>query len=398
MPGSFRRLHSRLASLACVAAFGAQLTCGSAGGSHPLAASSIPVATPTSPVPAHAMPPEHLTRFVAATDPNVAIMGRTDRSDPQSIRSGYPGVTIRVAFSGSRLRMCATCSSPDCRLLVLVDEKAPVIVRMPQGSSELTLAAELAAGGHHVDIVRRTECWQGILEVSGFLLDADAELLTPKAWPRRKLMFIGDSVTCGEGVDRISSGPTSNKAASSDAYGSYGMVLARALDAQCHLVCFGGRGLVRDWQGKRDVLNAPQFFEFAIPEEPYNSWNHASYVPDGIFISLGTNDFNLKLGAFPTEEEFVSAYVAFLRRLRSLYPSAQIVLTEGAIVNDKSSAQKGVLRSYIDETLRQMPDPKLHAVPSTHYPGDASNAHPTAEQHVLMAHELEPVLRKLLGW
>jgi hypothetical protein len=45
------------------------------------------------------------------------------------------------------------------------------------------------------------------------------------------------------------------------------MRLARALDAQVHLVSYGGRGLLRDWQGKTDVLNAPQFFQLTIAEE-----------------------------------------------------------------------------------------------------------------------------------
>src|SRR5690606_39734712 len=54
-----------------------------------------------------------------------------------------------------------------------------------------------------------------------------------------------------------------------------------------------------------------------------------SYVPDGIVVSLGTNDFNPALGAFPSRAEFVAKYVTFVRTLTATYPSARIWLTEG---------------------------------------------------------------------
>jgi hypothetical protein len=43
-------------------------------------------------------------------------------------------------------------------------------------------------------------------------------------------------------------------------------------------------------------------------------------------------------------------------------------------------------------------DPKVHDVESVHYPGDACDPHPTGEQHRLMARDLEPILRRTLGW
>ena len=120
---------------------------------------------------------------------------------------------------------------------------------------------------------------------------------------------------------------------------SYGMRLGRALSAQAQLVCYGGRGLIRDWRGRRDVPNAPQFFDLAVVDElprlhPRATWDHAAYLPDVVVVSLGTNDFNLALGTFPEREEFVAAYVAFARAIRARYPRAAIILTEGAIVSD----------------------------------------------------------------
>jgi len=221
------------------------------------------------------------------------------------------------------------------------------------------------------------------------------------------MLFIGDSVTCGEGVDRLVGGDCAAQAkedvaAGANAYQSYGMRLGRALGAQVHLVCYGGRGLTRDWRGKRNVLNAPQFFDAAVPDEHAPPrWDHAAYVPDVVVVSLGTNDFNLALGALPDREEYVTAYAAFVRAIRTRYPRAPIILTEGAIVNDETDPQlpqRTVLRAYIAETARRLGDPAVRAVPAQRYPGDACNAHPTGEQHAAMARDLEVVIRDVTGW
>ncbi len=181
------------------------------------------------------------------------------------------------------------------------------------------------------------------------------------------------------------------------------MLVARALDAQCHLVAYGGRGVIRDWQGRSDVLNAPQFFDLAVPDEPgpAPAWDHSLYAPDAVFVSLGTNDFNLALGALPEREAFVSTCVRLLKAVRERYPRAPVFITEGAIVDDASDPgrkPKSTLREYLDETVRRLADPRVRHLEAEHYPGDACNAHPTREQHRLMARDIEPVLREALGW
>ncbi|MBN1605948.1 MAG: hypothetical protein JW940_04915 [Polyangiaceae bacterium] len=338
---------------------------------------------------------------VPPTDPRIAVMGRVARTSAGALRFGYPGVTLRLVATGSDVALRASCSTGNCRLAVSVDGDRARVVRVPVEPADLSLASGVGPGPHGVEIVHRTETWQGIVTVSGFVLPAGAELAAPPPWPERKLLFIGDSVTCGEGADRASAVP-GDTAASSDATRSYGMLVAAALGAQCHLVCYGGRGLIRDWQGRRDVLNAPEFEELSLAvEDERVAWDYRAYQPDAIVVSLGTNDFNLGIGPLPAEREFVDAYARFLRALRGRYPAAKTAVTEGAIVNDEADParpQKTVLRRYLAATVRQLADPGVVFLPSRHYPGDATNAHPTGEQHAAMARDLEGPLRALVGW
>jgi lysophospholipase L1-like esterase len=339
-------------------------------------------------------------RLVPASDPRVAVMGRVDRPEPGRIRIGYPGVTLRVRFSGSSLALRVACDTPNSHLAVFVDGGEPRIVRLQKGESDVMLARGLAAGKHSVEVVHRTETWMGIVTVRGMLLGPDAELLPADPWPPRRMLFVGDSVTCGERIDR-QPGET-EPFASSNGYLAYGMRLARALGAQCHLACYGGRGLIRDWRGRSDVLTGPELFDLAVPEETAAPvWDHTSYTPDVVFVSLGTNDFNLEIGPPPDRETFVSAYVRFVQAIRSYYPVAHVFLTEGAIVNDEADPkrpQQTVLREYLAETARRLGDARVHVVASQHYPGDAQNSHPTREQHAAMARDYEPVIRQALGW
>jgi lysophospholipase L1-like esterase len=338
--------------------------------------------------------------FVPPSDPRVAVMGRVDRGDPERVRMGYPGVTWRLRFEGSALAMRVSCDTPTSHVAVIVDGGEPRVVRLQKGDSEVMLAEGLDSGPHTVELVHRTETWMGIVGVRGFVLGKGGSLLTPDPWPRRRMLFVGDSVTCGERIDR-QPGET-EPFASSNGYLSYGMRLARRLDAQAHLVCYGGRGLLRDWRGRSDVWTGPQLFDLAVPDEVGPpAWDHSLYTPDVVFVSLGTNDFNLAIGALPEREGFVSAYVRFVRAIRARHPEAHVFLSEGAIVNDEADPkrpQKTVLREYLTETVRRLGDARVHVAFSGHYPGDAQNSHPTREQHAAMARDLEPVIRQALGW
>ncbi len=348
-------------------------------------------ASPGSPMQAISIPP---------SDPRVAVMGRVDRSDPERVRMGYPGVTWRLRFEGAFLAMRVGCDTSHSHLAVLVDGGAPRVVRLERGDSEVMLAEGLAPGPHTVEVVNRTETWMGIVGVRGFLLAESGALLPPDPWPSRRMLFVGDSVTCGERIDRQPN--ETEPFASSNAYLSFGMLLARRFDAQVHLVCYGGRGLLRDWRGRRDVLTGPQLFEIALPDEVGPpAWDHALYTPDVVFVSLGSNDFNLAIGPLPEREEFVSAYGRFVRSIRARHPQAHVFLSDGAIVNDQADPtrpQKTVLREYLTETARLLDDAHVRLAFSRHHPGDPQNSHPTREQHAAMARDLEPVIRRSVGW
>jgi lysophospholipase L1-like esterase len=336
------------------------------------------------------------------SDPRIVFVGRVDRTDPAAPRFGYPGTGWAIRFQGPSLMVRVESSSGTSALTLVLDGKQLPVAILENGANRVAIAVpattwESSGVVHTLDVVKRTETWQGVVTFRGLAMGTSTLLSAPRL-PERKLMFLGDSVTCGTGVNYNATCKNAVTDPSSDAYDSYGMLLGRRLDAQSQLVCYGGRGLERDYKGNgvaEGTLNAPQFLDLAVAtDDPKGrvAWDTKSYVPDGIVVSLGTNDFSLEATKPLDEAVWVGEYVALLKRLRGEYPQAVILGTEGAIVTNP------LLRKYIQEAVAQVHDPKIFWAESKHYPGNGCDGHPSREQHVHMAEDFEGVLREKLGW
>ncbi len=331
---------------------------------------------------------------ISPSDPRVQIIGRVDRTDPSHVRMMYPGITVRFRFTGDLAVVQLTSDSDDGYVTTIVEGTNPQVHRLAKGANEIAIsAADLGPGPHTVTIVKRNGSWQGITTFDGLRFGTGASLVAPPPLPARKLLFIGDSVTCGEGIDNYPVCP-GDVHRSANAYDVYGMVLGRRLDAQSELVCYGGRGVVRDYLGHRD-MQAQQFFEYSIPsDDPAQraKWIDDGWTPDAVIISLGTNDWNLQKSVPLSQDDFVTNYLGLVSDVRKHYPKTWIILTQGSIVSDPKLAE------YVQATVTKANDPRVVWFASRPFPGSTCDAHPDKPQQQQMADDFEVELRKLLGW
>ena len=336
------------------------------------------------------------TAPVLPNHPGIIYEGRYATAANGAVRLGFPGVTAHLRFRGPSLTMQVSASD-DIYFDLSIDGAAPTLLGVKKGEGSYPIFQNGNATEHTVALTRRNESWQGTCDILRFELGGAGELLPPPALPQRKLMFIGDSVTCGE-MDSFVAGRNFQDRLNSNARISYGMILARKFGAQCHLVSCGGRGLVRDWQGVRNGINAPQFYELALPDDPAINWDHQRYVPDAIGIALGQNDFNLGL---PDQVDYVNAYVQFIEKIRRDAPQAVIFLINSPMQNDSDplgDPRRAAMLAYLTQIVARIGSPKVVLARLSHYPGVPGNTHPTGAEHVAMAAELEPVFRRTLGW
>lgn len=331
----------------------------------------------------------------------VRIEGRSARGANDSIRLGFPGVTLHLNFRGAALNLHLNGSSDEVYFNVFVDDGPLVRLRAHQGDGVYPILQTDTAGDHRIDIVRRSESWEGTCEILGFTTGEGDRFLPPPPAHERKLQFIGDSITCGAAADSNPDDPLNGKtkdgAHTSNASATFAKILAHRFQAECHLVSYGGRGVIRDWEGIHETNNAPQFYELALPDDPKVKWDQSSYVPDAIGICLGTNDFSRGI---PDQTDFVNGFVQFLEIIRRDSPHALIFLIESPIVNDDPGQppKRTVLNDYLELVIARFNDSNVFLAPVKHYAGVPHNGHPAAADHVAIADELEPLFRNKLGW
>lgn len=326
---------------------------------------------------------------IVAADAHVARMGRTVAESDGTVRFGYPGVTLSLAVDGTRLAVDAA-GSANSLVDVIVDGKPAGTLHLAPQVKSYDVFRGAAPGRHRVELVHRGETWLGVPSIARFT--SDGAFLAAPALPKRRLLVLGDSVTCGADMERGAGDKDTP-----DWWNprqSYGMLAARALDAQVQLVCYGGRGLVRSWNDRTDEFQLPAFYDLAIADAAHPvQWNQAAYDADLIVIAIGTNDFN---PGIPERSAYVDAYTAFVRRVLRDHPHATVALTEGVLLEGE---KKAALIGYLKEALARVDDKRVHLLaPTAHQPGDAVNGHPTTAQHAAMAAELLPQLRRIAGW
>lgn len=282
--------------------------------------------------------------YINASDNNIQYVGRIDDSNPDSIVFSYPGVTIQAVFEGTSIEAVlhefgSGSATTTNYFNVIIDEGEPTVLKLSKAQTHYTLAENLSDGTHTIKLFKRTESNVGKVAFTGFGIEEGKTLQEPAPLPLRKMLFIGNSITCGYGNEIATTDPDSYHftSANENNYNAWGAITARNLDAQYHAVAYSGKGLFRNIDGST-ANTAPVFFNRTFPDESSSVWDHSKYVPDVVVINLGTNDFGAEVSnsaSFYVEKDvFVGAYVDFISDIRTEYPQSAIICAVGVMMND----------------------------------------------------------------
>lgn len=341
-------------------------------------------------------------RMYAAGDAamaDVTFTGRFDFSDPKGPWFAWSASTISARFRGtgikSRLR-----SPGDNYFTVLLDGKVAVNslhVRGIESAKEAdlyTLATGLADGIHKISLVKRTEFNIGKAQFLGFKVE-NGSLLEPAATPERKIEIIGDSISCGFGVEGDLT--TDYDPKYDNAFASYGVLAAGILDAECYDISCSGYGIIREYTGNRENI-LPNVYSLILPGNQ-TEWDFKSWIPQVVVINLGTNDFSF--GFIPERAEFVEGYINFITRIRKNYPGVQIICTVGPIVEGDALE---ITREYISNGIvgyfRSCRQEWVHFLDfgrQKEADGYGITNHPSTITHRKMADTLADKIRTILG-
>ena len=330
--------------------------------------------------------------FFKPDNPLIQYTGRIDFSNPQLPRFWQPGVYISFSFMGNNCEIILNDEvlwGNNHNYIELVVDGNEYRLQTKTKCDTISLVPYLKGKGKHtVVLCKNTEANIGYMELVGIRCP---QLVKPAAKPKRKIEFIGNSITCGMGNDD-SEIPckTKNWYDQHNAWLSYGSITARILKAQFHLSSVSGIGLMHSCCGHKIVM--PQVFDNINMFGDTIAWNFARYQPDVVSVCLGQND------GVQDSATFCNNYVSFIRQLRKYYPTAKIILLTSPMADDKL---RSFLRSSINEVrakLMKEGEKKLftHVFEKQYIAG--CDAHPSKTEHKEIAAELTAVIKKIMKW
>lgn len=267
------------------------------------------------------------------------------------------------------------------------------------GNATEPLVITTSPGKHSVWIYKTTEASSGAVIISKVAADKVAPLTVSSA---PLIEFIGNSITCGAAADAsdvvCGGGDYQDQ---HNAYMAYGPRLARALNANYILSSVSGIGIYRTWN--MDNLSMPQVYEHTdLQLNSTQKWNFSQYSPKIVSIALGTNDMSRGDGVHPRTPfdttTFTNRFVKFVQLVKSKYPKAQIALLSSPMIKGKDAIiLQNCLKSIKTKIDGLYPADKPVAT-FFFEPMDphGCSAHPSVEDHAILAEQLQPFFAGLL--
>lgn len=333
---------------------------------------------------------EMTTTYYPPSTDHIEYMGRIVFLDKeQEVKFNYPGSSIYTKFKGEKVSISMKPGSGS--FMVTLDENEPIRIEFDENTDSYTIDSIKGDNPHTLSIMLATEgyahdpTFRG-LTVTGYAGEVELERYK---LPETKLLFIGNSITCGYGVeDTIPSHPFSYL--TENHYHSYAAITARTLGAQWHSISRSGIGIYRNYGDVREGSNIcmrQQFHRTLFDNGDYQ-WDHSQYQPDIIMLNLGTNDTSLD-----TYDKGLlqSAYNEFVDTLRQLYPSSKIILLTGSMLSRKALED---VKECLDNTCKARNDNgdknvyRFDMSPQTGDLGFGADWHPSMAQQRKMADEL----------
>lgn len=351
------------------------------------------------------------------TNEYVKVLGRTIMLDDcrllctsgSGVEFAYTGAFLKITFLGD--------SSTDrddnivrwrdvSRVLVTVDGRTMLDTTVTTKKESYIVYGEdpsTPMEKHVVRIIKLSEPRMSSVGLGEIEILSDGNPV-PTADKEKYVEFIGDSITCGYGVDtehELCPFSTSSENASR----AYAYLAAHELDLDYSLVSYSGHGLVSGWTPDPEVPKTEELLPpyYGIVSYSYNNFRgiepqtykwEDERKPDIIVINLGTNDWSYTQGDAVKTAEYERLYLEFLKTVRACNPNAHIICSLGVMGDDLFPSVERVVKTFsMDNNDNAIS--VLHFTP--HDPekdGLVADYHPSPVSQIRAAKEMAEELKK----
>lgn len=258
-----------------------------------------------------------------------------------------------------------------------------------------------------IELIKMSEAAFGKVGIVEFITDSD---IAPVPVPKkdRRIEFVGDSITCGYGIEGVVNVDTFNTR-QENPYTAYAASTARNFNADFNLISWSGIGVLSSWvedtaEKPLDNWLSPVLYPCTdaaysndIHQEPFEQWDFSRFVPQVIVINLGTNDESWTKNIPERVEAFKVKYYDYLKLIRSKNPDADIICAYGVMQNGLADVEKELVEKFSAENN----DKHIHFLRfTTHTEADGmgSDFHPNLPTQQRMTRELTAKISEITGW
>ncbi|MGL1903770.1 MAG: GDSL-type esterase/lipase family protein [Fibrobacterales bacterium] len=339
---------------------------------------------------------------IVATDARFSYEGLFNWKDSTAPYASWSGSTVRFTFTGTDLTIQMENTIPgvgDClynRYNLFVDDiKEPYIFTLSPTQSNLILTdimgAPLNARTHTISITKRTEAYCGADAFKGIRYTGISESEPLSERSGSHLWFIGNSITCGYGIE---GDETSGWSPDTENHTlSYGALTAQAFDAEALYTCWSGKGIYINYD-KSTTENIHELFSRTNPLE--DTQHRFEFPADLIVINLGTNDF---AHGTPSESNYKENYLSVINTIHAALPQATFLLLDGPMM---TGTNLNTLRSWKADIISTAQANTITISGFSLSPqgsvGFGGHSHPNTAQAEINAKELIEYIESEFGW
>lgn len=286
------------------------------------------------------------------------------------------------------------------RFTVYVDGELVITDSMDTQKKHVDVFSSKTKKTATVRVAKITESAQSIMGIRSINLDKGAKI-SPVAEKSLKLEFIGDSITCGYGVES----PNQSYAFTTQTENgekAYAYLTAKALDADYSIVSYSGYGIHSGYtgDGNRNTQSlVPAIYGnicFTYTSASFNNqpWDFSKFQPNAVIINLGTNDDSYCKNA-DKKAAYTKDYVEFLKQIRQNNPDAWIVVTLGIMGDGMYASAEKAVADYTAATGDKRISAK-HLDPHSAADGYGADWHPSEKTQKKNADIMAAYLQSLI--
>lgn len=307
----------------------------------------------------------------------IHYLGRIDSQNNTKIfyssNSGF-----EFTFFGSNVSLDICSNNDFVKLRIYIDnDQIGSIFTIGKNNKKIEIASNLVKKIHTIRAVKANSEEFGFLYLKNIICDGSF-LELPKI-KRLKFEFFGDSLTAGYGTNCLQG---ENTWENEDSTLTYARIVSDYFNADMVSTCYSGISIALPFWVEFPVIERFERYAYTIEK----SWNFKNWIPDIVFISLGTND-SRKIDN-ENSIAFLNGVKLMINKLKHYYPNAKIVIYYGLIGTNEM-----IDKSY--KTLISLFDKKdsIYYFNATNVNPTGAGGHPNAKEHIIGANELIQFLR-----